>query len=150
MATTSAEFLVEVVAGTPATFDETGFAALSYTPIGCVTSVGDYGQTQAQVDVDCLVGPKGKLKGQNDWGNLTLGYVYDVADAGQIIVRANSTSASTSDNCSVKLTDSEGTIDYLYGPFLGAAKSVGSVNTVINTPDATLAITNGVMDIPAP
>jgi len=92
---TSAGTTFKISAGTPATFDGTGYAALTYTAVGEITDLGEFGREYALVTHQ-PVGSRGtrKFKGSFNEGTITLSLGLDTDDAGQILCK----SASLSDN----------------------------------------------------
>ena len=129
---TSTGITVGIVAAAPATFDEAGFAALTYVNIAELTSVGEYGASQEEVPHDPLVGEKQKYKGQNDNGSLSLGYAVDTSDAGQVILAAGAGGATNFTQHSVEVKYSDGGIDYVYGYVFGSNKNPGSINSIVS------------------
>ena len=92
---TSAGTTFKVSASTPATFDSSGYNALSFTTVGEVTNIGDFGRMYAKI-VHNPVGNRGlvKKKGSFDEGALNLALGLDTDDAGQIIMKAGCLSDS--------------------------------------------------------
>ncbi|MEG8040511.1 hypothetical protein QP166_14590 [Sphingomonas sp. LR60] len=86
--TTAAGTGIAISAGTLASFDAAGFAALSYTEIGGVDKIGPIGGTFGKTEFQPLKGAKDKLKGTADYGALSLSMAYDEGDAGQSLLRA--------------------------------------------------------------
>ena len=102
--------LFAVSAGVPATYDAPGFAALTYTTVGELTSMGDRGQTFEDVSYAVLKDRATKhLKGTSDQPESEIEMVVDRNDAGQLLMKA----ASKSDaEYAFKVTYSNGDIDY--------------------------------------
>lgn len=68
----------------PATFDATGYAALSYTQIGSIENLGAFGDEASEVTFDDLAdGRTKKLKGQRNAGTMQLVLGLDDDDTGQ-------------------------------------------------------------------
>lgn len=62
----------------PATNDATGYGALTWVPIGCISSLGSYGDTYNAVTFDCLVdGATHTLKGTKSRGTLEVTVALD-------------------------------------------------------------------------
>jgi len=125
---TSAGTTIEVSASLPATFDDTGYAALSYTNVGEVTAIGSFGQSAALVThnpLDSRVTVK--RKGSYNYGTLTLEMARDPADAGQTILVA----AQNDDNShSFKVTLQDGTVLYFTGQVMGYETSVSGTDAI--------------------
>lgn len=133
---TSTGLLVSVSANTPASFDATGFAALTYTALGGVTGVSAFGASAAMVESNPLAtGETEKYKGFINWGSVTIDSDYDPADAGQLImqnaVEDNSTGGAAFRAVSVKLTYQTGDVRYLYGKVFSAPENPGSANSMV-------------------
>lgn len=92
----SAGAVLKVSASTPATFDGTGYAALSFTTVGEITNFGEFGRVYQLIKHN-PVATRGtqKKKGSYDEGSMALQMALDTDDAGQILMKAavNSDSA---------------------------------------------------------
>lgn len=135
---TSTGCIVEVSAATPATFDETGFAALTYTPIKGITNVLPFGATAANVESTPLeTGEVENYKGFINWGSAGFEGDLDPDDAGvQIMIDAvedNSTGGKAFDPHSFKVTYQTGAVRYLYGKVYSATENVGGANSMVTT-----------------
>jgi hypothetical protein len=84
---TGAGATFSISAAAPATYDSTGYAALTFTPVGKVTNIGDVpSRVYQKVDLAFLASrAMSKAKGGYDLGNQSVTYAYDPADAGQIL-----------------------------------------------------------------
>ncbi len=125
---TSAGTTIHISASTPATFDATGYNALSWTTaIGEVTDLGEFGREYALV-THKPVGSRGtrKFKGSFNQGTMTLQIGLDTDDAGQVIAKA----ASRSDNdYSFKVTTQSGDKYYFQAKVMSWKVGVGSVDS---------------------
>lgn len=92
---TSAGSTIKLSASTPATFDSTGYNALTYTTVGETSDLGEFGREFALV-THSPVATRGTQKYKGSWndGSLTLQLGLDTDDAGQILAKA----AALSDN----------------------------------------------------
>lgn len=102
---------IGVVASTPATFDASGFGALSYTTVGKIVSWGPVGDTSADIAIPLLSGRVEHLNGAVDGGEIAFTVRFDT-DSGQTIL-VNNSNGST--NLSFKITDPDGKIAYFWG-----------------------------------
>ena len=86
---TVAGTLLKVAAGAPATYDATGFAALTMITIGEVENLGNYGKKYALVKHN-PIGTRAtvKRKGSYDSGQMTLSIGRVPSDAGQLLAAA--------------------------------------------------------------
>jgi len=115
-------------ADTPASFDAAGYVALTFTDIGDLSEIPEYGAVHAVVTFTPLkTGIVNKFHGELNYGSVTIPIAYDSADAGQSILRAALTSK---DEISFRETRSDGTIRYIMGKVMSfpRGQSVGSVN----------------------
>lgn len=101
-----------VVASTPATVDASGFGALTYVTCGKIVSFGQTGDTSEDIGVALLEGRNVHVNGLKDGGAVPFAYQYELTDAGQVILRAQSNSNTT---VSFKITDPDGKIEYFHG-----------------------------------
>jgi hypothetical protein len=101
---------ISISAGVPATYDQPGFAALTYSSIGELISFGDRGQTFEDVAYTTLGDRATKhLKGTTDQPETEVEMAVDRSDAGQILMKA----AKNSDaEYAFKVAYSNGEIDY--------------------------------------
>lgn len=119
---TSAGSTFKISAGTPATFDSTGYAALTFTTVGEITDLGEFGREYALVTHQ-PVGSRGtqKKKGSYNEGSITLQLGLDTDDAGQVLCKQ----ARDSDAAySILVTTQNG--DKYYGQALVMVFKVGA------------------------
>lgn len=103
---------VAVVAGLPATTDAAGFAALTYAPIGKITEWGEVGDTSEDTTETTLAGRTLHVNGALDGGSIDFTFLIDGDDAGQTVLKDLS---GTNTDVSVKITDPDGDVTYLFG-----------------------------------
>jgi len=84
---TAAGSKLAITAGTPATQDVAGAAALTYTTIGQVEQLGAFGATTEVVNFQPLDGPLQKYKGPDNSGAIQPQLAHDDDDAGQTLLR---------------------------------------------------------------
>lgn len=105
--------VLEIVSGSPATEDASGYEGLSYTEVGKVVSIGELGDTSEDIAFDLLKpGRRTHVNGVKDLGEIPVVVEYDKADAGQDVVRAANNSNTTH---SFKVTDADGDSYYFQG-----------------------------------
>lgn len=125
---TTAGSTIAICAATPATFDATGYAALTWAIIGEVTDLGEFGReyalvTHNPIDKRSTV----KKKGSFNEGALTLQVGLDEDDEGQTIavdVR------DSDDDASIRITLKDGTIHYMQAAVMSFKIGAGSVDTI--------------------
>ena len=90
---TSAGTTLKVSASTPATFDATGYNALTMTTVGEVSDLGEFGREFNLVTFN-PVGSRGvvKKKGSFNQGTMTIQMGLDTDDTGQILLKSASMS----------------------------------------------------------
>ena len=112
---------VAVVAALPATYNAAGYAALTWTGIvGLLVQFGTLGDQSADIPVTTLAGRALHTNGALDGGEVPFTYVFSAADAGQVILRAQSNSNT---GVSVRVTDPDGTVQYISGVVANVADS---------------------------
>lgn len=104
--------VVAVSAATPATEDAAGFGALTYTTVGNMISFAETGDESEDITIPLLAGRTIHVNGAKNGGSRAFAYQYEVADAGQVILRANNNGNTT---ISCKITDPDGKIEYFHG-----------------------------------
>jgi len=120
---------IAISAAVPATFDVAGFDALSFTEIGEVTEVNEYGGEAAVIEHTPLkTGITQKLHGAINNGSLSVPMALDRGDAGQIIVGA---SYSSRDQVSFRVAFPDGSIDYFQGKCMSPVKRGANVGNVL-------------------
>lgn len=126
---TLVETTISVSATLPATFDDTGYAALTFSPIGQVTDWTAGGQVYNVVTSNPIA-QRGtdKYKGTFNNGADTITVNRDDDDAGQVIIQA----ALTSDaDQSFEVTYQDGTIDYFTGKVVSFDTVAGGADSIV-------------------
>lgn len=104
---------ISIVASVPASEDQSGYEALSFTEVGKVLSVPELGDDSESGTVTLLkTGRTQHYNGAKIVPPFTIPYVYDLTDAGQVIIRAN---CNGSTEVTVKVTDADGRDVYIQG-----------------------------------
>lgn len=125
---TTAGTTIAVSASAPATFDSSGYSALSYTSIGEVSDLGEFGREYNEVTFN-PIGNRGtrKYKGSFNEGTLTLQVGLDTDDAGQDLLYT----ASGSDSAyAFKVTAQNGDVYYFQAKVMSFKRSFGGVDQV--------------------
>ncbi|NML88758.1 hypothetical protein HHL26_06715 [Sphingobium sp. TB-6] len=150
---TSAGATVGLAAAAPATYNEAGYEALTFTNIGKVTDLGEIPSRVYELVTVYYVASRGqaKAKGGYNLGSQTIVFTIDGDDAGQTLVDA----ASESDSAySVKLSHPQHGEIYARALIMGGPKTYGDVNTA-STRSITIEYTivsdteDGVVAVPA-
>lgn len=146
--TTAQGTALAITAAAPATFDEAGYEALTYTEIGEIEKIGTIGATTAKVEFTPLKGGKQKHKGSTDFGSLQPSLAHDDEDAGQTLLRTASEPGNNA-KYSFKVTYPDGAIRYFQGRVFGYPETVDGADSIIMaTP--TIEIDTKVVKVAAP
>jgi len=126
---TFAGTVISISAGEPATYDETGFEALTFTPIGEITTVvGSGGRTYEDVSYVVVNDRATKhRKGTYDEAEQTIEMIVVRDDAGQILCQA---ALDSDDYYAFKVEYNNGEIDYFTGLTIGFEGEGGDANTM--------------------
>lgn len=123
--------VLSVAVGAPATYDQAGFEALSWTPVGEVGDLGEFGGTREVVTFTPVdTGIIAKRPGSIDYGQMPLQIARDASDAGQIILQAGLDGAEAGNVHSVRLVDRNGDTIYFTGIISSFTYNAGSANTI--------------------
>jgi hypothetical protein len=124
----SAGATLHISSATPATFNQAGYSALSYTKVGLIESIGDFGnEREINKFVPLETGIAMKVVGSSDAGAPDIALALDTDDAGQILMKA----ASRSDNAySFKITTKQGDVYYFQGFVKKWKVQVGDGNAI--------------------
>lgn len=142
---TSAGTKLSVSANAPATYDATGFAALTFTEVGEVTNMGAFGKTYNLVTHNPLGDRKTvKRKGSYNEGELALQMARVPSDAGQTILTAGLVSDSS---YSFKVVLQDLTTLYFSAQIMSYTTNVGSVDQITQA-DVSVQIDNSIVEVP--
>ena len=125
---TSAGTVLSVSATAPATYDQAGFAALTFTDIGEITDMGEFGKTYNLVTHQPLATRRTvKRKGSFNDGALSLQLARVPDDAGQVVLQAG---LDSDDSYSFKVALQDGEIQYFSGQIMSYTNNVGSADQI--------------------
>lgn len=146
---TSAGTKLEVAAETPTTRDETEFSALTYTEVGEVTDMGEYGAEFETVTHNPLGTRRTvKRKGTVNDGALTMQLGRVPSDAGQQILIDGVDGAERDTVHSFKVTLQDGTTQYMTGQIYSFTTNVGSVNQITGA-SVTVELDDEIIEVAA-
>lgn len=140
---TSAGSTFSVASTTPATYDQTGFSALSFTPIAEVVDAGTIGAVYTLV-THMAIGNRAviKRKGSYNNGTLTLKLGRVSSDLGQqAMVAAKSSDLSRS----FKVSLQSGSTLYFTGQVMSYTAIIGNVDTILGS-EAKVEIDNDILE----
>jgi hypothetical protein len=125
---TSASTTLHVSAAAPATFDSTGYGALTWTAVGEITDLGEFGRVYNLVTHN-PVGSRGtvKKKGSFNEGTMDMSLGLDTDDAGQILLKA---AAMSDSDYSFKVTTQNTDKYYFQAQTMSFKVGVGSVDSI--------------------
>ena len=125
---TSAGTTLGIATGSPATFDSTGYNALTYTVVGEITDLGEFGK-EFNLVTHIPLGNRQvkKFKGSFNNGSLQLQLGRDTANVGQIALR---TALASDASFSFRVTLQDATKLYFTGKVMSYKTSVGSVDQI--------------------
>lgn len=130
VSTTSAGSTLAITGTAPATFDEAGYEAATFTIVGGIEKIGGIGAVFAKVEFQPLNGPKDKHKGSRDNGSLAPSMALNEEDAGQILMRTASDDA-TSKIYYFEVTYPTGAKRWFGGRVFGMPESIEGADTII-------------------
>lgn len=147
---TNAGTSIAVSIAAPATHDEAGFSALTFTNIGEIVSSGEKGGaaalvTHAPLDERTVK----KFKGSVNYGSYALSLGLDLADAGQILLNALAIGASIDVVASFEETKQDGSKEYYRALVMTYTRVGGTIDAVIGA-NSTLELTDSIVDVAAP
>jgi hypothetical protein len=125
---TSAGSTIRVSAAQPGTFNAAGYAALSWTAVGEITDLGEFGREYNLVTHN-PIGTRAtvKKKGSYNEGQINLMMALDEADAGQLILEAG---AVSDNDYSFEITLQSGRKYYFQAQVMKFKPNVGSVDNI--------------------
>lgn len=144
---TSAGTDISISAVRPATYDKTAFGALTWTSIGEVTELGEFGRVYNVIKLNLLKDRRTvKRKGSYDDGTVAAQMARVPSDNGQAILVA----AVNSDNSySVKITLQDGTKFFFTAQIASYTTNVGNVDQ-ITAATVNFEIDNDIIEVAAP
>jgi len=123
---------IAISASLPATYDNSGFSALTYTTLGEVTDIGTFGKDYTLVTHNPLNDRKTyKFRGSYNNGSLSVKLAKATlvsTDAGQVIALAASNSDSS---YSFRVTNQDGSKAYFTAKTMSFMTNVGSINSIL-------------------
>lgn len=133
-----------IVSGEPATYDSVGFAALTYTTVGEVTDIPEFGGSAQVVEHTPLdTGIVSKLVGSINYGSSQVNLAV-VSDAGQDAVKSGFDGANARTTHSVHINHPDVGDIYFTAKITSDVINLGDANTVTSG-SFTLELTNKVL-----
>ena len=144
---TSAGTKLFISASAPATYNATGFAALTWTEVGEVSEMGEFGRQYNLVTFNTLGDRRTvKRKGSYNDGTIACQMARVPSDAGQTIL---TTAVNSDSSYSVKIRLQDGTIFYTSAQVMSYTTNVGNVDQ-ITAATVNLEIDNDILEVAVP
>lgn len=142
--------IVSVSASAPATYDATGFAALTWSACGELADLPAFGAEAALATHTPLkTGIVAKRRGSLNYGSVTLTMALSSDDTGQAVLQAKGEAAAGSAaQVSVKVALVNGDIQYFTAQVMSYKTNVGNADA-ITMAEVTLEIDNSVVKVAA-
>lgn len=144
---TSAGTTLGISAALPSTYGATAFALLTFTSIGEITDMGEFGREYALVTHNPLGARRTvKRKGSYNDGAITMSLGRVPSDAGQALLL---TARDDDDSYAFVVTLQDGTKQYFSGQVMSYTTSVGSVDQITGA-SVMVEIDNDIIEVAAP
>ena len=144
---TSAGTILSISAGPPASYDEAGFEALSFTEVGEVVDLGEYGPQFETVTHNPIATRRTvKRKGTVNDGAMPIQLGRDPSDAGQQIIIDGVDGAEIDTVHSFKVELQDGTIQYFTGQVYSYTTNIGAANQIVGAA-ATVELDNKIIEV---
>lgn len=135
-----------IVAGSPATYDGVGFAALTFENVGEIVSLGEHGATYALVTHSPLDKRRvEKFKGSVNDGSMAMSLGMDIADLGQVVLIDGADGTNVDTEHSVEITYQDGSIEYFTCIVMSYTRNPSTIDTIIGA-NVTIELNNQIID----
>ncbi len=136
--------IMSIAVGAPATYNTAGFAAKSFTEIGEITEIPEFGGSATVTENTPLkTGVVNKLIGSINYGTMQVPFA-KVDDAGQAAVAAGFDGANARATHSFKISDPNGDAIYFTGKISANTLTFSDANSVYNG-SFTVELTNALI-----
>lgn len=141
---TSAGTTIGITDTEPGSYDETGFAAASFTVIGEVSDLGEFGREYSEVTFNPLGDRRTvKRKGSFNDGNITMSVARVPSDGGQTLLQS---ALDSDNNYYFNVTLQDGTELYFAAQVMSYTTNVGGVDQITSA-SVTLGITDDIIEV---
>lgn len=142
--------VVSVDDAAPATYDATGFAALTWAACGELAELPSFGSESAlATHTPLATGIVAKRRGSINYGSVTLTMAVASTDTGQAVLETKADSAAGSDALvSVKVELVDGSIQYFTAQVMSYKVNVANADA-ITMAEVTLEIDNSIVKVAA-
>lgn len=143
---TSAGTKISIASGDPATYDESGFEALTFAEIGEVTDLGEFGREYSLVTHNPLGSRQTvKRKGSFNDGTISMTVARVPSDSGQADLQ---TAVDSDDNYQFKVELQDGRVLYFSAQVMSYTTNVGSVDQITSA-SVSIEITDEIIEVAA-
>ena len=141
-----ATLAIATTAGAPTTVDAAGYAAKTYTAVGEITNIGEFGREYALVTHQPL-STRGVKKGKGSFNNGTLNptLALDSDDAGQILMK---TALNSDESYAFLVTLQDGTKYYMMAKVMSFKPNVGGVDDVVTAAPTLEIDSDDIVEVP--
>lgn len=131
--TPTAGVVVEVSATAPASFDKTGYEAVTYTAVGGFDNVPEIGDAYEMQQFDSVTDGRIPYRGILDGGGGDVNMADDPTDAGQILMKAafDAAKGSTAEKLTYRIRDENGNYTAAQVLVGGWRRTYGGANDII-------------------
>lgn len=144
---TSAGASLAVSVATPATEDQAGYEALSWTDVGEISDLGEFGPVYEVVTFNNIASRvTRKFKGTVNYGTQDVQLGADPTDAGQSILFEGADGTEIDTVHSFRVTLQDGTDYYFQSKIFSFATTVGAANNIVSA-SASLEIESQVIRV---
>lgn len=117
---------LHAVATAPASYDSTGYAALTWVAVGEIKDIPAFGISRNSIPFTPLAsGVTQKYAGTSDAGKISLSFLSNTDDAGQIVLK---TGRGSNSPISIKVTSQNGDVYYFRAIVLSYKLAIGDAN----------------------
>ena len=139
-----------VSASLPATYDEAGFDALTFTGVAEGVSIPSIGPVFEQVDHKALDRRNVvKRKGTVDYGSTDMGLGWSPTDAGQVLLIAGADGANVDQVYSHKIEYPTGDVKFFTSQIFSYTTEVADTDSIIGS-TVSISLDNTIVDVAAP
>ena len=144
---TSTGSKLSISTDTPATYDVPGYAILTFTEIGEISDLGEFGRQYNLVTYNVLSQRRTiKRKGSYNDGTISAQMARVPSDAGQAILV---TAVNSDDSHSLKVVLQDGTVFYTTAQIMSYTTSIGNVDQITGA-TVNMEIDNDIIEVAAP
>ncbi len=141
---TSAGTTISLTDSEPTTYDSAGFDGLTFTEVGEVSDLGEFGREYAEVTFNPLGDRRTvKRKGSYNDGNISMSVARVPSDAGQTLLQA---ALDSDDSYYFEVVLQDGTTLYFAAQVMSYTTNVGGVDQITSA-SVTIGITNDIIEV---